>query len=88
MSLVLYAEPVKPPEPHCLGGHPLKGLLCAAYGQYDGSVQDEFVLSSAAIPTLEVLLRLHGDDAEIREGLTWLIDALREHIAVRLWTDE
>lgn len=99
MSLVLYAEPVQPRKPHWLGGHPLKGLLCRAFGESDGSLREEFVFTAAHVPALQVIDRLHGigtrrsgidhgGSEDVTDGIAWLIEAIREHGAVRVWTDE
>lgn len=90
MSLALYMEPIKPPKPTYLGKHPLKGLMCSAFGEHDGSLREEFVLTRDRLPELQVLLRTNtGPQAdEVREGIEKIIDAINQHGAVRVYTDE
>lgn len=84
MSLALYMEPVKPPEPTYLGGHPVKGLICRAFGQHDGSLCEAILLTRDHLGALNAVQRLHPDVPELQQ----IIDALQEHGLVRLWTDE
>lgn len=94
MSLNLYLEPVMPPKATCVGGTPFKGYIMRAYGEYDGSMREEVILSKDDLPTLSVLLRLEerkNRDAvlgEIGDGLNLVIMAIKQHGAVRLFTDE
>lgn len=86
MSLSLYMHPVAPPPPQTsLGGHPVKGLLCKAFGDHDGSLHEEFYLHPEDVRTLQALRRLHPDCAV---ELTRIIDAVEEHGVIRLWTAE
>jgi hypothetical protein len=88
VSLSLHWEPVVAQPAHNLGGHPLKGLLCRAFGEHDGSLSEQFFLREEDQPILRALRRVHADHPEIAEGLTEVIDAISAHGTLRLWTGE
>jgi hypothetical protein len=88
MSLSLHWEPVVQQPSHSLGGHPLKGLLCKAFGESDGSLTEQFFLRDEDQPVLQALRRVHADDPEIVEGLTVVINAIGAYGTLRLWTGE
>ena len=88
MSLNLYWEPVKPVEPHYLGGHPLKGIICQVFGQHDGSLREEIILTEANLTELSVVSKLEGHDREVNDGIRQIVQAIQEHKTIRLWTDQ
>lgn len=94
MSLALYMAPVIPPPPgEYLGGHPLKGLLCDAFGEHDGSLVEEFLIGPPQLDTLRTLLRMEtrrrpAPFPDLVEGLSQVIGAVEKHGVIRLWTAE
>jgi len=97
VSMSLYWEPVQPPQPHGLGGHPLKGILCRAFTQTDGSSRVDFDLGQPAVASLHAIRNLYDDEQmpeprrtenrEIVQGIDEVLKAIREHGTVRLWTE-
>lgn len=84
MSLALYMEPVKPPEPVYLGKHPVKGIICEAFGEYDGSMKEEFLFGREHLPLLRMLVKLNPEVEELLQ----IVVAVEQHDVVRVWTDE
>jgi hypothetical protein len=90
MSLNLYWQPVVPQERHCLGGHPVKGVLVRAFGDGDGSRMTEFELTAANFGELRMLQRVHDSPSEnhqeIRDGIEKVIEAVERYGAVQCFT--
>lgn len=102
MSLSLHVAPVNPPKSINLGGMPVKSLLCRAFGQGDGTLKVDFVLTKGHIPVLDAIENLHGETAfrhfhptgtaidgakEVSEAIATIKKILEEHGAAELWTE-
>lgn len=86
MSLNLYSEPIVTVERTQIGA---KRILCRAFGESDGSLHEEFVLTHDHLRELRMLDAVLGEEgSEITQAVVHLITEIETHGAVRVYTAE